>query len=117
MRSILHAIPFPRLRLAGDDKRVSDPPVMAGLVPAIPMREPQRPQNRDHRHKAGDDERVSARQEANPPPPYALGSALTRPLARESAPSVSSQARKRAGSTGPGSCRCWGGMRLKPKRL
>jgi hypothetical protein len=34
--------------------------VMAGPVPAIPIRKPQRPQERDARHKAGHDGEVSA---------------------------------------------------------
>jgi hypothetical protein len=33
--------------------------VMAGLVPAIPLREAQRPPKRDARHKAGHDEKAS----------------------------------------------------------
>ncbi len=40
-RLILHAIPFPRLRLAGDDTKLPAQcqtlSVMAGLVPAIPI--------------------------------------------------------------------------------
>ncbi len=44
--------------LAGDDT-LRFHYVMAGLVPAIPILEMPRFSHRDHRHKAGDDERVS----------------------------------------------------------
>ncbi len=54
-RLILHAIPFPRLRLAGDDTHH----VMAGPVPAISIGKAQCPQDRDARHKAGHDRSVS----------------------------------------------------------
>ncbi len=67
-RPILHAIPFPRLRLAGDDT-LSDPQcqtlvVMAGLVPAIHAFNLLK--DVDARHKAGHDDRgfIPGRSEA-----------------------------------------------------
>ncbi len=61
MRHILKTIPFPRLRLAGDDTQ-SDPQcqtlsVMAGLVPAIHAFNLRK--DVDARHKAGHDDRGS----------------------------------------------------------
>jgi hypothetical protein len=47
--------------------------VMAGLVPAIPMGKPPCHPDRDHRHKAGDDERVSFGRSPGPDRPERSG--------------------------------------------
>ncbi|MBO1907195.1 hypothetical protein J4G37_20060 [Microvirga sp. 3-52] len=43
--------------VVGQPSLVTRPHAMAGLVPAIPIREARRFSDRDHRHKAGDDVR------------------------------------------------------------
>ncbi len=52
MSAILVTDPLPSLRF---DPRMTASTVMAGLVPAIPIRKALRFTGRDHRHKAGDD--------------------------------------------------------------